>query len=78
MLTTKLKFDTFVIFATASSSSTLSRTGFGLIVITTSTATACGIAISNKVVHDIVLQKNINYKQQHEKYQQTIKSSNKI
>ena len=57
-LTTILKsFDTFVIIATTSDSSTLSLTGFGLIVIPISTATACGLSIGNKVLYEIVMQK---------------------
>ena len=50
-LTTILKpFDTFVIFATTSSSITPSLTGIGLIAIPISTATACGLPISNEVI----------------------------
>ena len=49
MLTTKLKsFNTFVNFATTSSSSTLSLTEIGLIVIPISTGRACGLTISKK------------------------------
>ena len=48
-LTTVLKpIDTFVIIATTSSSITLSLRGIGLIAIPISTATACGLTISNK------------------------------
>ena len=55
-------FDTFVIFATTSSSITLSLTGVGLIVIPISTSLACGLTISNKVIFEIVRQKCNKYK----------------
>ena len=61
-LTTILKsFDTIVIFATTSSSITLSLTGFGLIVIPISSSIACGLTISNKVLYEIVKQKYNKY-----------------
>ena len=41
--TIKKSFDTFVIIATTSSSFTLSLKGISLIVITITTATACGL-----------------------------------
>ena len=73
MLTTILKsFDTFVV--TTSSSITSSLKGFGLTVIPTSTATACGLTISNKIVYAIVMQKYKKYKKHYKKDQQTIKS----
>ena len=74
-LTTMLKsFDTFVIIATTSSSITLSLTGIGLIAIKISIATACGLSIGNKVLYEIIPNKNNKYKKQNEKDQQTIKS----
>ena len=78
-LTTKLKsFDTFVIIATTSSSFTLSVTVIGLIAIPKSTATACGLSIGNKVIYEIIMQIYNKDKEQYEKYQQTIKSSDKL
>ena len=57
-VTTILKsFDNFVIIATASSSTNFSLNGIGLIVIPTSTATACGLSIGNKVLYEIILNK---------------------
>ena len=44
-------FDTFVIIATTSSSSTLSLRGIGLIAIPISTATASGLSSGNKVMY---------------------------
>ena len=78
-LTTILKsFDTFVIIATTSSSITLSLTGIGLIAIPISTATACGLSIGNKVIYEIIINKNNKYKKHCEKDQQTIKSFDKL
>ena len=57
-LTTILKsFDTFVSIATTSSSITLSLTGFGLIVISISTASACALSIGNIVLYDVIINK---------------------
>ena len=62
-LTTKLKsFDTFVIIATTSSSTTLSLRGIGLIAIPVSTATGCGLSIGNKVIFETVINKYNKYK----------------
>ena len=78
-LTTILKsFDTFVIIATTSSSITLSLTGIGLIAIPISTATACGLSISNKVINEIIINKYKKFKKQYEKDQQTSKSFDKL
>ena len=74
-LTTILKsFDTFVIFATTSSSITLSLTGIGLIAIPISTATACGLSIGNKVLYGIIINKYNKCKKLYERDQQTLKS----
>ena len=57
-LTTILKtFDTFVIIATTTNSITLGLMGLGLIVIPISTGMACGLTISNNVIHEVVMQK---------------------
>ena len=51
LITTFLKsFDTVVIIATTSSSIALSVTGFGIIAIPISAATACGLSIGNKII----------------------------
>ena len=55
----------------------LSLTGFGLIVIPTSTATACGLSIANKVLYEIIINKYNKYKK-NQKCQQTIKSFDKL
>ena len=50
-ITTIIKsIDIFVIIATTSRSITLSLTGVGLMVIPISTASACALSISNKVI----------------------------
>ena len=77
-LTTILKsFDTFVKVATTSSSITSSLTAIGLIAIPISTARASGLSIGNKVLYEIIINKNNKYKKQSEKDKQTIKSSDK-
>ena len=77
--TTILKsFDTFVIFATTSTSIILSVTRIGLIAIPLSTATVCGLSNTNKVLYEIVMQKFNKYKELYEKDQQTIKSFDKL
>ena len=67
-ITTILKsFHTIAIIARTSSSITLSVTGIGLIAIPISTATACGLSITNKVLYEIVMQKYNKYKKLYEK-----------
>ena len=79
MITTILKsFDTFDTIATTSSSITLRLTRIGLIAITISTAAACGLSIGNKVIYEIIINKNNKYKKPLEKDQQTIKSFDKL
>ena len=78
-ITTKLKsFDTFVIIATTSSSTTWSVIGIALIAIPISTATACTLSISNNVIYDVNVDKYNKYKKQYEKDQQTIKYFDKL
>ena len=78
-LTTILKsFDTIVVIVTTSASITLSVTGIGLIAIPISTATACGLSITNKVLYEIVMQKYNKYKKRYERDQNSIKSFDKL
>ena len=78
-ITTILKsFDTFVIIDTTSSSITSSLTGIGLIAIPITTATACGLSIGNKVLYEIIINKNNKYKKLYERDQNTIKSFDKL
>ena len=79
MITTILKsFDTFDTSATTSSSFTLSFTRIGSTAIPISNAAACGLSIGNKVLYEIVINKNNIYKKRYEKDQQTIKSFEKF
>ena len=71
-------FDTFVIIATTSSSISLSFTGIGLKAIPISTATACGLSIGNKTIHEINKNSYNNNRKQYLKDQQTIKSFDKL
>ena len=71
-------FDIFGIIATTSSSDTLSVAGIGLIVIPISTAIACALPIGNKLIYEVIINKYNKYKKLYEKYQQTIKSFNKL
>ena len=78
-ITTILKsFDTIVIIATTSTSITLSVTGIGSIVIPISTARACGLSITNKVLYEIVMQKYNKDKKQNERNHSTIKLFDKL
>ena len=73
-ITTILKlFDAFVIFDTTASSTTLSLTGIGLIVIPISTAPARALLNGNKVKYEIIINKYNKYKKLYEKDRQTIK-----
>ena len=78
IITIPKSFDTFVIVATTSSSITSSLTGIALVVIPISTASACAWSIGNKVIYEIIINKYNKYKEQYERDQQTIKSSDKL
>ena len=47
-------------------------------MIPISTATACGLSITNKVLYEIVMQKYKKYKKQYERDHNTIKSFDKL
>ena len=79
MLTIILKaFDTIVSIATTSSSITLSLAGFRLLVIPMSSSIASRISFGNKVVYEIVMQKQNKYKKQYQIDQQTNKAFDKL
>ena len=78
LTTIRKSFDTIVIIATTSTSITLSVTGIGLLAIPISTAAACGLSITNKVIYEMVMQKYNKYKKQYERDQNSIKSSDKL
>ena len=70
--------DSIIIIAATSTSITLSITGIGLIIVPISTAIACGLSLSNKVLHKLIINKYNKYKKQYERDQQTIKSFDKL
>ena len=79
MLFTTLKpFDTFVIIATTSSSTTLSLTANGLIAIRISSGVACALKISSKVNYEKVMQKYNDHWEQYQNDQKTIISFDKL
>ena len=80
ILTTILKsFDIFGIIVTTTTSSTLSLTGFGLIVIPIPTGIASRLTIISKVKFEIVMPKNNKHKKkQDERKRQTIQAFNKF
>ena len=65
--------DTIVIFEATSTSTKLSSTGVGLIILPTSAGTACTLSLGNKVLHNLIMSNYNKYKKHYEKYQQTIK-----
>ena len=66
--------DSIVIIGAASTSITLSVTGFGLIILPISAGTACFLSLGNKILHKLIINKYNKYKKQYERDQQTIKS----
>ena len=70
--------DSIVIIATTSTSITLSITGIGLIVLPISAGIGCGLSLSNKILHKLIINKYNKYKKQYEKDQNTIKSFDKL
>ena len=78
-LNTKLEsVDSFVIIGAISTSITLSVTGIGLIVLPISAGIACGLSLSIKVLHKLIINKYNKYKKQYERDQNTIKSFGKL
>ena len=68
--------DSIVIIGATSTSITLSITGIGLIVLPI--LFACGLSLSDKVLHKLIINKYNKYKKQYERDQQTIKSFDKL
>ena len=66
--------DSIVIIAASSTSITLSITGIGMIVLPISAGIACGLSLSKKVLHKLIINKYNKYKKQYERDQNTIKS----
>ena len=66
--------DSIVIIGATSTSTTLSITGIGLIILPISAGIACTLSLVNKVLHKLIINKYNKYKKQCERDQQTIKS----
>ena len=70
--------DSIVIIAATSTSITLSITGIGLIIFPISAGIACTLSLGNKILHKLIINKYNKYKKLYERYQQTIKSFDKL
>ena len=74
LFSTILKTDeSFAIIASTSSSIPLSLVGLGLILKPSSASIACGLSLSSKILHEIILHNYNKYKKQYQKDEQTIK-----
>ena len=49
-----------------------------MIILPTSAGIACGLSLSNKVLHKLIIKKHNKFKKQYERDQQTIKSFDKL
>ena len=67
-----------VIIAATSTSITLSVTGIGLNILPISAGIACGLSLSNKVLHKLIINKYNKYKKIYERDQNTIKYFDKL
>ena len=75
MLNTVLEsVDSIVIIGATSTSVALSVTGVGLIFLPISAGIGCTLALGNKVLHKLIINKYNKYKKQYERDQLTIKS----
>ena len=70
--------DSIVIIGATSTSTTLSVTGIGLIVLPISAGIACTLSLGNKVLHKLIINKYNKYKKQYERDQNTNKSFDKL
>ena len=70
--------DSIVIIAATSTSITLSITGIELIILPISADIACTLSLGNKVLHKLIINKYNKYKKLYERYQNTIKSFDKL
>ena len=70
--------DDIVIIGATSTSTTLSFTGIGMIILPISAGIASTISLGNKVLHKIIINKYNKYKKLYERVQLTIKSFDKI
>ena len=70
--------DSIVIIGATSTSTTLSVTGIGLIVLPISAGIACALSLGNKILHKLIINKYNKYKKQYERDQNTIRSFDKL
>ena len=70
--------DSIVIIGATSTSIALLVIGIGLIILPISAGIACGLSLSNKIIHKLMINKYNKYKKQFERDQQTIKSFDKL
>ena len=70
--------DTVNFLGATTTSRTLSVAGVGLIVVPISSGIACALSLGNRMLHKMILNNYIKYKKQYQKYQQTIKSFDKL
>ena len=69
--------DSIVIIGATSTSTNLSITGIGLIILPISAGIACTLSLGNKVLHKVIINKYNKYKKLYERDQQTIESFDK-
>ena len=70
--------DSILIVGATSTSTTLSVTGIGLIILPISAGIACTLSLGNKVLHKLIVNKYNEYKKHYERDQLTIKSFDKL
>ena len=70
--------DSIVIIGATSTSTTLSVSGFGLIILPISTGIACTLSLSNKILHKLIMNKYNKQKKLYERDQQTTKTFDKL
>ena len=70
--------DSIVIIGATSTSTTLSVTGVGLIILKISAGIACTLSLGNKILHKLIINKYNKYKKLYERDQNTIKSFDKL
>ena len=70
--------DSIVIIGATSTSTTLSITGVGLIILPISAGIACPLSLGNKLLQKLIINKYNKYKKQYERDQETIKSFDKL
>ena len=66
--------DSIVIIGATSTLTTLSVTGFELVILPISAGIACTLSLVNKILHKIIINKYNKYKKQYDRDQQTFKS----